>query len=271
MPETPTLPVIAGESLSVVLLADNDGAHLDSVVAAWVTCCNGLNREYEIILVDDGSTDQTVQLSTPLKDRHNRVKVVRHDTRLGEGAALKSGLAVARFPLLLYAVCDPAYPPTYAARLLAEIDKVHVISGYRAGHPVPAVAAFCGWLLSLFSRIVLGSPLSPLPGWLGWQRHLGRLLVRIVFAVRNQDVGCPYRLCRREIFARMPVQSKGTFAHVELLAKANFLGCLLGEEVPLGDYKQPLLLDRRRRDPVGRVFAEAFRLFQNPKFVAPAQ
>jgi hypothetical protein len=108
-----------------------------------------------------------------------------------------------------------------------------------------------------------------LPGWLGWKRHLGRLLVRIVFAVRNQDVGCPFRLIRREIFARMPVQSKGTFGHAEILAKANFLGCLIGEEIVLGNAKRPMPLDGRRSDSAGRVFAEGFRLMQSPKFLPP--
>jgi hypothetical protein len=111
--------------------------------------------------------------------------------------------------------------------------------------------------------------LTPLPGWLGWKRHLGRLLVRVFFGVRNQDVGCPFRLIRREIFARMPIQSKGTFVRAELLAKANFLGCLLGEEVPLGDRQRPTPLDNRRGDPASRVLKEGLRLLLNPKFAPP--
>jgi hypothetical protein len=94
-------------------------------------------------------------------------------------------------------------------------------------------------------------------------------MMRVVFGVRNQDVACPFRLVRREIFARMPVQSKGSFAHAEILAKANFLGCVLGEEITLGDRQRPILLDRRRSDPVGLVLREGFRLFQNPKFNPP--
>ena len=266
MPEVTALPPIAHEAVSMILLTDNDGAHLESVVADWVAFFNGLGRNYEIILVDDGSADRTAQLLTPLKDRHGHLKIIRQSPRLGEGAALKAGLAVARFPLLFYTVCDPCYQAADFKRLLPVIDKVHLISGYRGGPPVPAVVHFLGSLLSIFSRLMFGSGLTPLPGWLGWKRHLGRLLVRIVFAVRNHDVGCPFRLIRREIFAQMPIQSKGSFVHAEILAKANFLGCLLGEEIPLGDPKHPIPLDRRGGDPVRRVVAEGFRLMQNPKF-----
>jgi glycosyltransferase involved in cell wall biosynthesis len=269
VPEHPTLPPVADQPVSAILLADNDGPHLEAVVAEWVMFFNSLDRDYEIILVDDGSNDQTVRLVTPLKDRHGRVKVIRHDARQGEGAALKSGLAVARYPLVFYIVCDPAYPPTDFKRLLAEIDRVHLISGYRGGHAIPAVVRFFRSLVSFLSRVLLGTPLTRLPGWLGWKRHVGRLLVRVVFGVRNQDVACPFRLIRREIFARMSVQSRGSFAHAEILAKANFLGCVLGEEITLGDRQRPIPLDHRRADPVGLVLREGFRLFQNPKFNPP--
>jgi glycosyltransferase involved in cell wall biosynthesis len=268
VPEHATLPPISGQPVSAILLADNDGAHLEAVVASWVSFFNGLDREYEIILVDDGSSDQTAILLSAIKDRHGRVRVIRQENRQGEGAALKRGLAVARHPLLFYTVCDPAYQPSDFKRFLADIDKVHLISGYRSGHPVPAIARFFGSAFALISYAVLSASEPPLPGWLGWKRHLGRLLVRIFFAVRNRDVGCPYRLIRREIFDRMPIQSKGTFVHAEMLAKANFLGCLLGEEVPLGDRPRPIPLERRA-DSASRVFAEGFRLLQNPKFAPP--
>ena len=73
MPDVPELPPIALQPLSVVLLARNDAAHLEQVVAAWVTFLNGLNRDYEILLVDDGSTDHTARLLPVLTDRHRRV------------------------------------------------------------------------------------------------------------------------------------------------------------------------------------------------------
>ena len=100
-----------GKPLSLVLLADNDSAHLEKVVADWVTHLNGLNRDYEILLVDDGSTDGTAKLTTGLTDRFRRLKLLRHASRQGEGAALRTGLATARYPLVCYTLCDPRYQP----------------------------------------------------------------------------------------------------------------------------------------------------------------
>ena len=156
MPDIPKLPAIADEPLSVVLLADNDGAHLEKVVADWVTFLNGLDRAYEILLVDDGSTDHSARLLTTLTDRHGRLRVLRHAERRGDGAALRTALATARYPLLFYTVCDPRYHASDLKRLLKEIDRVDLLSGYRAGRPVPPIWRWLGVVRRGLSRLVLG-------------------------------------------------------------------------------------------------------------------
>ena len=109
------------------------------------------------------------------------------------------------------------------------------MSGYRAGVPRAAGRCAClGWLWRLFvpGRVQLrAAAVAGLAG-LAAARSAG-CLARILFGLRYHDVACPFRLFRRDILARIPIQSDGPFAHVELLAKANFLGCLMGEEVPL--------------------------------------
>ena len=100
----------------------------------------------------------------------------------------------------------------------------------------------------------------PLPGWLGARRRLGGLLARVLFGVRHHDPACPFRLLRRDILARIPLQSKGPFAHVELLAKANFLGHLMGEEIPI-DVRPPAY-----RGDAGSYLADGRRVFNNPDF-----
>ena len=268
MPEFVELPPIAHEALSVVLLAADDAAHLEKMVAEWVTHLNGLNRDYEVLLVDDGSADGTAKLTAALTDRFRRVKVLRHTSRQGEGAALRTGLAAARYPLVFYTLCDPRYQPADLRKLLAEIDKVHVVGGYRAGRPVPAFWRVCGAVRRVLGRVVLSHAPTPLPGWLGWKRHAGGLLARLVFGVQNGDPTCPYRLLRREILARMPLQSAGPFAHVELLAKATFLERYVGEDVALGDRTRPFPASERDAR-TGGVFADAWRVLQRPNFGPP--
>jgi glycosyltransferase involved in cell wall biosynthesis len=270
MPEPPKLPPVATQPLSVVLLAHDAAAHLEPLVSAWLAFLEGLCRPYEVLLVDDGSRDGTGERAELLARRHPRLRALRHPAPRGEGAALRTALAEARHPLLFYTLCEPEYRPADLGRLLEkrlgpaaperEIDHVHLISGYRAAQPVPAGWRAAGLLWRLFCRVVFSYPGAPLPGWLGWRGHAGRLLVRALFAVRYRDVACPFRLVRREIFARIPIQSDGPFAHVEVLAKANFLGHVLGEELTLEVRPRPYRGDWRA------IWGEGKRVFVRPDF-----
>jgi hypothetical protein len=150
--------------------------------------------------------------------------------------------------------------------LLKAIDAVHLVTGYRAGVPVPAGLRVLGFANRLLCRVVFSAAPPPLPGWLGWRGHAGQLLCRALFGLRTRDVVCPYRLLRRDIVARLPIQSDGPFAHIELLAKANFLGCILGEEVPLGDKGRPVPPAPRDGDPHRGFFADGRRVFNHPDF-----
>src|SRR5262249_23424805 len=131
--------------------------------------------------------------------------------------------------------------------------------------PVPLVWRALGLGYRVIVRVIFGVPLEKMPGWLGWGGLAYRWLVRICFGVRVSDVDCRFRLFRRHIFARVPLQSNGAFAHVEILAKANHLGCLMTEVLvvnqPLppvaGPAAKALAVQRRR---------EAYQVFFNPDF-----
>jgi glycosyltransferase involved in cell wall biosynthesis len=266
MPELPTLSPISAAPLSVVLLARDDAAHLESVTASWVTHLNGLDREFELILVEDGSRDGSAERVAALAERFPRLRVIRHDYPRGEGVALAAGLAAAKHPLVACCRCEPRYQPSDLRKLLREIDKVHIVSGFRAGRAPPPSVRVAGLLYGIFCRVVFSHAPTPSPGWLGWRRLVGRWIVRACFGVRSRDVGCPYRLLRREILVRIPLQSRGSFARVELLAKANFLGHLIAEEVPLGDRQRPVVPEDLRHERLRDVLADARRVFSHPDF-----
>jgi hypothetical protein len=266
MPDFPPLPPVAGEPISAVLLARDDAAHVEAVVAAWAAHFDGLQRDCELILVDDGSADGTADRAEALREKYPRLTVLRHDRPRGVGAALRTGVAAATRPLFFYTLCDPRYRTDDLPRLLAQVDAVHLVPAFRAGVPVPAGLRVLGWLARAACRVVFSAAPAPLPGWLGWKRHAGRLLTRALFGLRTRDVVGPYRLLRREVFDRLPLQSDGPFVHIELLAKANFLGCVLAEEVPLGDAAHPVPPAPRDGGPARLFFADGWRVFNHPEF-----
>jgi glycosyltransferase involved in cell wall biosynthesis len=233
MPEPPERIAIAQAPLSVVLPAYNAEAVLEPVLAGWAAYLDGLGRDYEILVVDDGSTDGTGGLAEALRQKYPRVRCLRHPTRSGFGAALRTGLAEARYPLFFYTECSLSYQPTDLKLLLEAIDPVDLASGYRVGK-----------------------------SW-SWNDFVFRWLTRLLFGIRLKDVDCSFKLFRRSIFARIPIQSNGDFVHAEIVAKANFLGCLL-TEVPIAYRPNPAAvpshLSRRQR------WAEAVKVFRHPDF-----
>jgi glycosyltransferase involved in cell wall biosynthesis len=276
MPELPPLPPIASQPLSVVLLARNLAAALETLLAGWVTFLNGLDREYELILVDDGSTDGTGELAEKLAAGHPHVVVQRLERAEGEGAALRKALMVARCPLMFYTLADPHYQPADLGKLLQrrhdpskpelEIDHVHILSGYRGGQRIPWPWRILGLLWRCSFRVIFGHTPERLPGWLGWKRHAAALLARVLFGLRYLDVACPFRLLRREIFTRIPLQSSGPFVHIEILAKANFLGLMMGEEVPLEPGHYPPLTNRMSDVEFHQMLADAWCVIRHADF-----
>jgi glycosyltransferase involved in cell wall biosynthesis len=243
------LPPTTTDPISVLLLARDAEPHLEVVLAGWGAQLSALDREYEVLVVDDGSDDRTGALVEEWAARDPRIRLLRHDTPRGHGAALRTSLAAARYPLLLTSTCDRQYQPEDLPRLLGEMDKVHLATGYRVWQPVPWPLRWLGWVWRAVARIVLAQSLEPLPGWLGWRGIAESVRARLLFALRVRDVSCPFRLYRRAVFDRIPIQSVGPFAQVEILAKANFLGCMM-TEVPVVHRPRPEQEDRqqRRRD-----------------------
>jgi glycosyltransferase involved in cell wall biosynthesis len=238
MPDVPELPPIAAEPLSLVLLSTSVSDVPGDGVDAWVQFLEARGKPYEVFLVQDALTDQSAAWTEKLAARHPSVRVLRDPERRGRGAGLRLALAAVQYPLVAAVDADYCFAPADLERLLKDIEKVHLVTGVRAARPTPLPLRIVGGVYRLLVRILFGLPLDPLPGWLGWRETLLRWRIRLQFGVRLSDACCPFRLYRREIFARIPIQAQGTFVDVEILAKANFLGCFMSE-VPLRNYTAP--------------------------------
>jgi glycosyltransferase involved in cell wall biosynthesis len=261
-------PPIANEPLSVVLPAYNAAADLEEIVRNWLAVLDERKQPHEILLVDDGSTDATRVQADNLALQIPQLHVLHHAARRGLGAALRTGIAAAKHPLLFYTPCSKQYQPADLKRLFEHIDKVDIVTGYRVSGPLP------GWLVWLdriwrgFVRVVFGMSLDPKEVWLGRRHWRQRWLARWAFGVRVRDPEGLFTLCRRSIFARIPIQTDGAFAPIEILAKANFLSCWLSE-VPVSWI--PPAFDEPPPSKEARKAArrEIRRLLRHPDFGPP--
>jgi len=263
-------PAISSAPLTVVLAARNAAVDVDEVVEAWNALLQSLQRDYEIILVDDASNDDTRLRAEALVGRIPRLCVLQNPVRLGLGGALRTGIAVAQYPLLFYTTCDKQYHPDDLRRMVKEIerpvtegDKIDLIVGYRVGEAIPAWLVWLDAVKWLFVRVFFGMSLEKRDCWLGWTGYARRWAARWLFGLRVRDPECLFCLFRREFFKRIPIQTDGDFAAIEILAKANFLGCMMVEApvtcLPGRAQRYPTGWDppRRLRREIGLLFRYA--------------
>lgn len=262
-------PVAEPESVSVVIPVHNAAAVIDKAVSVWLDALGRIGRGFELILVDDGSTDGTSEKAEPITTRRPDVRLLRHETRRGYGACLRTALAESRHPLVFYTALDYPYTPSDLSKLLERVGReevvndrvfrVLVVSGCRTGRPVPGFWRSVGWVYRAFMRFALGNPVAPVPSWLGFREHIRGWIAWLVCGNPLEDVGSAFKLIHRDVFDRFPIQSDGDFVHAEVIAKATFTTCMM-DEVQLTPNSAEIPPSRWR---------EFWVLLRNAKFTPP--
>jgi glycosyltransferase involved in cell wall biosynthesis len=262
-------PAPPRDAVSVVIPVHNAADRLGRLVSTWADALHKLGRGYEILVVDDGSTDATPTALGQFVGKVHHLRVLTHDTHRGFGASLRTALAEVQHPLLFYTAADYPYPPADLRKLLDRIElrdeilgkQPDLISGCRTGRDKPGLLKWAGRAWRLFWRVALGLPIQASPTWLGGREAFYTWLVRWLFGVPLADVGSAYKLYRTAFLRRFPIQSDGDFVHTELVAKATFLTSIM-DEVPLTP------VTAAEPSPPSR-WKELWRVFKNPDFGAP--
>src|SRR3954454_8560718 len=194
--ETPA-PV---DRLSYFFPAHNEAANLGPLVDEALEVLPTLARTFEIVIVDDGSRDETPEMADRLAAAHpDVVRAVHHPTNLGYGAALRSGLGAARYELVCFTDGDRQFRVVDLGRLLATLrPDTDVVVGYRIQRADPPIR-------TIYARLY-------------------RLANRIFFGLRVRDVDCACKLFRREALTGLRVESGGAFFSAELLIRVGTLG-----------------------------------------------
>ena len=187
------------ESLTMFFPCFNDAATIGSLVAGAHVVGTESGREFEILVVDDGSTDNSLAILEALKEKYLELRVVVHGTNKGYGAALRSGFANARKDLVFYTDGDGQYDVLELRKFLPVLqDGVDVVNGYKIARSDP------------FHRIVIG--------------RVYVVLMRILFQFHVRDVDCDFRLMRRSAVAAVPLRHSSGVICLELVKKLELAG-----------------------------------------------
>lgn len=162
---------------------------------------NGEIADYEIIVIDDASTDATGRMADEAAAADERVRVVHHPVNRKLGGSIKSGFEAATGDLILYTDADLPFDMKElekACRIMRQYDA-DIISAYRFDRTGE------GYIRTVYSFIY-------------------NALVRIFFGVRMRDVNFAFKLCRGRIFEHITLVSEGSFIDAELVVRAKKLG-----------------------------------------------
>ena len=191
-------------SISVFFPCYNEQENVGRTVEKALEVMQKLNADFEVIIVDDGSSDGTGQIADEIADREGRVKVVHHEGNLGYGAALQSGFKAATKELIFYTDGDGQFDMNEMPPLLALMEQYDIVSCYRLNRRDSIIRKINGWC---------------------WTR-----LVCLMFGLKIRDIDCAFKLYKREIFDKIELSSTGALIDAEILARAARKGCRITQK-----------------------------------------
>lgn len=226
------------KNLSIFFPFWNEEKNIESVVKKAIPIAQEVADKWEIIMVDDGSSDKTYEIAQKIARENPSLKVLSHDKNRGYGAALKSGLSASKYDLIIFNDGDGQFDFAEIYRFLEKIPNADMVIGYRKkrhDHPL---------------------------------RHLLMNLLKIwdlfFFGFYFRDIDCGFKLFKKSSLQKiLPLHSEGAMITTEILAKAKRAKLKI-EQVEVTHYP------RRYGDQSGgnlrviiRAISESFALWWN--------
>jgi glycosyltransferase involved in cell wall biosynthesis len=197
-------------SISIFFPAYNDGGTIASLVLRAIDVAKRLTSDFEVIIVNDGSSDATREIADELTRTYPQVRAVHHPHNRGYGGALRTGFSSATKDLIAYTDGDAQYDPREFELLWKRLTPdADVVTGYKISRSDP-------WY-----RIVIG--------------RLYHFTVKILFRLQVRDVDCDFRLLRREVVERITLEHNTGVICLEMMRKIQDAGFQIAE-VPVHHY-----------------------------------
>jgi len=223
--------------ISAFFPAYNDAGTIASMVISAMLVLETLTDNYEVIVINDGSSDHTGEILDRLAVDYERVRVIHHSKNRGYGGALRTGFTSATKELIFYTDGDAQYDVWELARLYPLLtESVDMVQGFKGNRGD-------NWL-----RKIIGS--------------VYHQAVRFVFGLKVSDVDCDFRLMRRRIFDHIDLTRNSGVICVELVRKVQEAGFHIAE-TQVSHY--PRVYGRSqffRLMPILRTFKELFELWE---------
>jgi glycosyltransferase involved in cell wall biosynthesis len=186
------------KNLSIILPAYNEQDNIYITVEKAFQLIPGFAENFEVIVINDGSKDNTQKCLEVLSQKYNNFKVVTHQANQGYGAALKSGFKNCRYDYVFYTDGDGQFDINEIEKLISLLGSCDIAAGYR-----------CARSDGLHRRL---------------NAFAYNLFVNILFGLNVKDIDCAFKLIRKRVFEAIELKSSGAFLSAELLIRAKKKG-----------------------------------------------
>lgn len=234
--------VVPGK-ISLVLPAHNEEPNIRAVVEEASEVLPAAFADYEIIVVNDGSKDRTLEIAETLNRENPHVRVVNHPVNRGYGAALTSGFNAATGDYIMFMDSDRQFNINDIHRLTPFVQDYDIVAGYRIKRNDPAHR--------LLNAAIFG------------------MAVRLMFDIRVRDIDCAFKIMHSDVLKGINLESPGALINTEILAKAKVQGCSLTQ---VGVNHYPRLEGEQsgaNMKVVIRAFREIIRLWWRMRTYSP--
>ena len=222
------------QELSVVLPAFNEEANVESVVGDVVAYLEPTGIDYEVIVVNDGSSDRTGEILTRLAQEQPRLRPQHHPQNRGYGAALRTGFDAAVKRYVFYMDGDGQFDIKDLEKLLPLASEDCIVTGFRIQRRDPFVRRLNAKLF-------------------------GGTLIPIMFKFRVRDLNCAFKLIPKKVLNEITLESTGALINAELYGRAVRRGVRI-REVGVNHY--PRTAGVQTGAHVGVIFRAFYDLFR---------
>lgn len=216
-------------SISIFFPAYNESKNIKNSVDTALSVIQNITNDFEIIIVNDGSSDDTGIIIDRLSRDNPKIKAVHHKTNQGYGGALLSGIKNSQKEWFFFTDADMQFDIKEINKLIEYIPKYKAVLGYRSPR------------CDNFLRVI--------NGW-GWN-----MLIRILFNLKIRDVDCAFKLFEKKIIHELPIKTRGATTSAEILIRLS-KNKIIWKEVPVSHFS------RKFGEPTGmklKVIAKAFK------------
>ena len=193
------------KNLSVFFPAFNEEANISETVLSARWALEKVSPAWEIIVINDGSKDNTKEVADELSRQDRRIRVINHKENRGYGGALQSGFYSSKYDWIVYNDSDGQFDFSEITRFIEKIDSFDLLIGYRIKRK------------DSFYRKFLAK---------GWG-----ILVFLFFGLRLKDVDCGFKMVKKEVLKKIPrlESERGGMINAELAIKAKAAGFKIGQ------------------------------------------